>query len=356
MKRFIPTLTTLSLAILLSACNESEGSKTTVDAITPPTVPTTPAVNNEPINNGIFNYSSFDSVISTQNNMSRQVYRRIDSALGTGTLSQLISNVTSARVPLQPSSDQSAASDFYVGRGFFTKISSAQLADTLAQTTKILTADSFQVAYPNTNLIQSFKILSFDITDKNNYDLPVTDPATGKLITKTPIAGLKLSHDLSGLSFPMGSKCYAMQAKSNVANYHFSEKHIVNDASITSLPQWVTNVQATNTIFPPNGLGGSNLQASDIVYETIGVNNDMPAVHFKGQDGNYWAAVMYEGKIYQANYVDAINFDESPMIDSWLTPRDNNIDPKVGTGVQCVNYNGIAADYITQQLKTNINF
>ena len=107
-----------------------------------------------------------------------------------------------------------------------------------------------------------------------------------------------------------------------------------------TLQQWVADEQVETNI-KINGKY-EKIKATDIVYENIGKSNELPAVHFKDQLGNYHAAVVYQGARYDASYTDGVNY-ETPV---------SNTNPANGL-VHCWSYNKVAADYLAEQMKAS---
>lgn len=319
-------LTTLCLAFGLTACGGSDGDSNTNVTTNPsnPTTPTNSTNTNLPIQNGVFNYTAFDSYVDLAR---KSAWGKLEYTLRDGSMTETILTVVG-------SSDYKLESDntfdFRAGKGFFSAINDSEYTQVLGKYLKMVDGDTFQVTYPNTPLTESVDITSFDIGGKGKNP---SNRSTGVL---TDLDNYKDYFKATSYSFPQGSKCYVNNSKTNVASYFF---YGLNNYDQMTLQQWLADEQKSNIEI--NGKS-EKVSASDIVYESIGLNNDIPAVHFKDQLGNYHAAVVYQGKLYNADYSDGKNYD---------TPV-NNTDLSKGP-VECWAYNKVAADYLAEQMKAS---
>lgn len=336
MKKSAFALSTLCLTLSLTACGGS-GDNTASNPNNPtnptnptnpntPTNPTNPTNNNAPIQNGVLNYTVFDIYRDSAN---KSAWGSLEYTLGNGFMREVLTTVTGASPYTLEHDNQDI--DVRVGKGFISIVPESQYEQLLGKTVKIVDGDTLSVTYPNTQLTEILDISSFDISGKGRN----TTNLTSGVITD-------LDHYNSyfkaiNYSFPQGSQCYVFNTKTNLPSYYLDHSA---DSSAKDLGEWVSQQQYNHYI--ENNGKREVIKASDIVYENVGKNNDLPAVHFKDQVGNYHSAILYEGSVVTADYTDGVNY-EMPVA---------NTDPAKGP-IECWAYNKVAADYLAEQMKAS---
>lgn len=325
MKQSIFTSTILCTALALTACGGSDDS--TSNAIGGSNTGGTGGnVNsNAPIQNGVFNYTVFDYY---SDSAQKGAWGKLEYTLRNGSMLENISTVVGAS-PYKQHDDGKL--DFRAGKGYISAIDDTKYTQLLSSSLKLVDSDTFQVSYPNTPLIESMDVVSFDISGKGKNMLNAN---TGIL---TDLDEYEEYFKAINYSFPQGSKCYVDNIKTNLPSYYFYENGNRDDMT---LQQWVADEQVESNI-KINGKY-EKIKATDIVYENIGKSNELPAVRFKDQLGNYHAAVVYQGARYDASYTDGVNY-ETPV---------RNTNPANGV-VHCWSYNKVAADYLAEQMKAS---
>ncbi len=322
MKQSIFTSTILCTALALTACGGSDDNNTTSAGGT--------SNPNAPIQNGVLSYSAFD--IYHGENQPKSGWGRLDYVLGNGVASETISTVVGTPTYQQYLGQyQNSDSDYRIGKGYFSQLSDKDNLKTLAPFIKAVDGNSLQVTYPNTNLIETLTFTAIDLSGKGQN----APKAVQGIFTDLD----DYSDYFKGINynFPKGASCYVINSKTNLPSYYFYDGQSTDDDK--DLPSWVASQSKSNLWRNDQSVA---IQVSNVVYEAIGKNYDIPAVHFQDQFGDYHAAVLYQGKVMQAEYTDGINY---------LTPVEN-ADPAKGK-VKCDTYNKVAADYLAEQMKAS---
>lgn len=322
MKQSIFTSTILCTALALTACGGSDNNNTTIAGGT--------SNPNAPIQNGVLSYSAFD--IYRGENQPKSGWGRLDYVLGNGVASETISTVVGTPTYQQYLGQyQNSDSEYRIGKGYFSQLSDKDNLKTLAPFIKAADGNSLQVTYPNTNLIETLTFTAIDLSGKGqNAPKAVQGIFTDLDDYRDYFKGINYN-------FPKGASCYVVNSKTNLPSYYFYDGQSTDDDK--DLPSWVASQSKSNLWKNDQSVA---IQVSNVVYEAIGKNNDIPAVHFQDQFGDYHAAVLYQGKVMQAEYTDGINY---------LTPVEN-ADPAKGK-VKCDTYNKVAADYLAEQMKAS---
>ncbi len=322
MKQSIFTSTILCTALVLTACGGSDDNTSNAGGTSNP-----PPNANAPIQNGVLNYSVFD--IYHGDNQPKSGWGRLDYVLGNGTASETISTVVGTPTYQQYLGQyQNLNSDYRIGKGYFSQLADKENLKTLAPFIKAVDGNSLQVTYPNTNLSETLTFTPIDLSGKGqNAPKAVQGIFTDLDDYRDYFKGINYS-------FPKGASCYVVNSKTNLPSYYFYDGQSTDDKD---LPSWVASQSKSNLWKNDQSV---LIQVNNVVYEAIGKNNDIPAVHFQDQFGDYHAAVLHQGKVMQAEYTDGINY---------LTPVEN-ADPAKGK-VNCATYNKVAADYLAEQMK-----
>lgn len=322
MKQSIFTSTILCTALALTACGGSDANTSNAGGTSNP---------NAPIQNGVLSYSAFD--IYHGENQPKSGWGRLDYVLGNGVASETISTVVGTPTYQQylgQYQNSDSDSDYRIGKGYFSQLSDKENLKTLAPFIKAIDGNSIQVTYPNTNLIETLTFTPIDLSSKGqNAPKAVQGIFTDLDDYRDYFKGINYS-------FPKGASCYVVNSKTNLPSYYFYDGQSTDDKD---LPSWVASQSKSNLWKNDQSVA---IQVNNVVYEAIGRNNDIPAVHFQDQFGDYHAAVLYQGEVMQAEYTDGVNY---------LTPVEN-ADPAKGK-VKCDTYNKVAADYLAEQMKAS---
>lgn len=321
MKQSIFTSTILCTALALTACGGSDDNNTTSAGGT--------SNPNAPIQNGVLSYSAFD--IYRGENQPKSGWGRLDYVLGNGVASETISTVVGTPTYQQYLGQyQNSDSEYRIGKGYFSQLTDKDNLKALAPFIKAVDGNSLQVTYPNTNLIETLTFTAIDLSGKGQN----APKAVQGIFTDLD----DYSDYFKGInySFPKGASCYVVNSKTNLPSYYFYDGQSTDDKD---LPSWVASQSKSNLWKNDQSVA---IQVNKVVYEEIGKNYDIPAVHFQDQFGDYHAAVLYQGKVMQAEYTDGVNY---------LTPVEN-ADPAKGK-VKCDTYNKVAADYLAEQMKAS---
>lgn len=322
MKQSIFTSTILCTALALTACGGSDDNNTTSAGGT--------SNPNAPIQNGVLSYSAFD--IYRGENQPKSGWGRLDYVLGNGVASETISTVVGTPTYQQYLGQyQNSDSEYRIGKGYFSQLTDKDNLKALAPFIKAVDGNSLQVTYPNTNLIETLTFTAIDLSGKGQN----APKAVQGIFTDLD----DYSDYFKGINynFPKGASCYVVNSKTNLPSYYFYDGQSTDDDK--DLPSWVAS-QSKSNLWRNDQLVA--IQVSNVVYEAIGKNNDIPAVHFQDQFGDYHAAVLYQGKVMQAEYTDGVNY-ETPV---------SNTNPAKGK-VKCDTYNKVAADYLAEQMKAS---
>lgn len=322
MKQSIFTSTILCTALALTACGGSDDNNTTSAGGT--------SNLNAPIQNGVLSYSAFD--IYRGENQPKSGWGRLDYVLGNGVASETISTVVGTPTYQQYLGQyQNSDSEYRIGKGYFSQLTDKDNLKALAPFIKAVDGNSLQVTYPNTNLIETLTFTAIDLSGKGQN----APKAVQGIFTDLD----DYSDYFKGINynFPKGATCYVVNSKTNLPSYYFYGGQSTDDEK--DLPSWVAS-QSKSNLWRNDQLVA--IQVSNVVYEAIGKNNDIPAAHFQDQFGDYHAAVLYQGKVMQAEYTDGVNY-ETPV---------SNTNPAKGK-VKCDTYNKVAADYLAEQMKAS---
>ena len=321
MKQSIFTSTILCTALALTACGGSDDNNTTSAGGT--------SNPNAPIQNGVLSYSAFD--IYRGENQPKSGWGRLDYVLGNGVASETISTVVGTPTYQQYLGQyQNSDSEYRIGKGYFSQLTDKDNLKALAPFIKAVDGNSLQVTYPNTNLIETLTFTAIDLSGKGqNAPKAVQGIFTDLDDYRDYFKGINYS-------FPKGASCYVVNSKTNLPSYYFYDGQSTDDKDLLS---WVASQSKSNLWKNDQSV---LIQVNNVVYEAIGKNNDIPAVHFQDQFGDYHAAVLYQGEVMQAEYTDGVNY---------LTPVEN-ADPAKGK-VKCDTYNKVAADYLAEQMKAS---
>ena len=321
MKQSIFTSTILCTALALTACGGSDDNNTTSAGGT--------SNPNAPIQNGVLSYSAFD--IYRGENQPKSGWGRLDYVLGNGVASETISTVVGTPTYQQYLGQyQNSDSEYRIGKGYFSQLTDKDNLKALAPFIKAVDGNSLQVTYPNTNLIETLTFTAIDLSGKGQN----APKAVQGIFTDLD----DYSDYFKGINynFPKGASCYVVNSKTNLPSYYFYDGQSTDDKD---LPSWVAS---QSKFYLWKNDQPVLIQVNKVVYDAIGKNNDIPAVHFQDQFGDYHAAVLYQGEVMQAEYTDGVNY---------LTPVEN-ADPAKGK-VKCDTYNKVAADYLAEQMKAS---
>lgn len=321
MKQSIFTSTILCTALALTACGGSDDNNTTSAGGT--------SNPNAPIQNGVLSYSAFD--IYRGENQPKSGWGRLDYVLGNGVASETISTVVGTPTYQQYLGQyQNSDSEYRIGKGYFSQLTDKDNLKALAPFIKAVDGNTLQVTYPNTNLIETLTFTAIDLSGKGQN----APKAVQGIFTDLD----DYSDYFKGINynFPKGASCYVVNSKTNLPSYYFYDGQSTDDKDLLS---WVASQSKSNLWKNDQSV---LIQVNNVVYEAIGKNNDIPAVHFQDQFGDYHAAVLYQGEVMQAEYTDGVNY---------LTPVEN-ADPAKGK-VKCDTYNKVAADYLAEQMKAS---
>lgn len=320
MKQSIFTSTILCTALALTACGGSDDNTSNAGGTSNP---------NAPIQNGVLSYSAFD--IYHGENQPKSGWGRLDYVLGNGTASETISTVVGTPTYQQYLGQyQNSNLEYRIGKGYFSQLADKENLKTLAPFIKAVDGNSIQVTYPNTNLIETLTFTPIDLSGKGqNAPKAVQGIFTDLDDYRDYFKGINYS-------FPKGASCYVVNSKTNLPSYYFYDGQSTNDKD---LPSWVASQSKSHLWKNDQPV---LIQVNKVVYDAIGKNNDIPAVHFQDQFGDYHAAVLYQGTVMEAEYTDGVNY-ETPV---------SNTNPDKGK-VKCDTYNKVAADYLAEQMKAS---
>ncbi len=320
MKQSIFTSTILCTALVLTACGGSDDNTSNAGDTSNP-----PPNANAPIQNGVLNYSVFD--IYSENEVGgKNGWGRIDIAFRNGSFSETKSTVVGT--PSYESSLTKDDIDYATGNNFFFAMPSDLGIQTIAASLKILDGNNLEFTYPNSDVRTMYNFVAIDISGKGKN---VPNPKTGIV---TDLDNYTSYFKSTNYAYPQGSVCYVANSKTNKPLYAFY-KNAQRDQE--TLEQWLADEK--NTTIRVNG-NTQPVQIQNVIYEKVGMNNELPAVRYQDQLGIYHAAVIYQGTRYDATYTDGKNF-EAPIANSDLSKGI----------VQCDLYNKVAADYLAEQMK-----
>ncbi len=320
------TPTTPTVPVAPTVPSSSNG--TSVPVIPAPSTSTTgPITLTTPIQNGLFKFSEFErySVSSGVGQPTSDALGRTDYTLSNGALNEMNTTVFGT----QPYTDYLTKTQnmaYYAGHHLLSIQKDNTVGSAIAGSLKILNDHQFQFMHPNSTLTTTLTVSPYLIEGLGQH-------GSGKTGILTDLDILGLYSVFNGFTFPSGSICYNLSGTDDQANYYFYAQG--NEKAI-ALKDWVTQQTTTANIM---GNDGKPLKANNIVYENVGANDDLPAVHFTDQDGDYHAAIIYNGLTYEADYSDGVN----------PTYR-MNLDPTKGL-VSCDSYNSVAADAMAAYAK-----
>lgn len=309
-------------------------SSPTTPATTPsnPTIPANPSNPNttvdnlSPIQNGVlelFYFTSFDDANKTGWARNQLTIRN---GSITDTVSPLVGTWSAYEAEQKKHADDIT---LHLGKGFFYQETYSTAFDKVAPSVKLVGNHTWQHTYPDTPVVQSIEFRAFDISGRGKQQ-PLSNLTKNGLFTDLDMYASYFT--AVNYAFPQGSVCYASRTKTNMPEY----SALGGDKSMHTLDAWLADEQTEKVTVPATGQL-EPIKVNDVVRENVGKNNDIPAIHFKDQMGEYHAAVLYNGYVWYADYSDGVNYN-------------GNFD-EVNGKVFCNSYNKIAADYLAEQIK-----
>lgn len=200
----------------------------------------------------------------------------------------------------------------------------------------ITVTDNFDNRYDNTNFIDNdtfeSKIQKDNAVIKSTYDILTYDlGGVGKFDNESTMG---IYTDLNyfdyfpdTITFPQGSKCYILQETAQQSYYNFSNTSTNNRITIE---EWLQHKRR---------LG---YEVNNVIEEKVGQNNSLSAIRFNEDSGEIFAAVEFNGLVYEADY-----FQQG--VKEFL-----RTDPKKEV-VECYQLNDTAAKFFEEQIKANYN-
>lgn len=262
---------------------------------------------------------NFTIIDDTYNNATRSEFaERSDYQLrdGQSTLTTSVIKGSAEGHNEDTSNGVSLAPNFYATE----PASDQKFNDTLGKTVDVISVDDREFSYyissaNGQKLVTTLQQVSLDISgvtadDKEKFDTPLDDFA------------------LTNSKFPEGSLCYAYSKfKPSFTHFFFYDD---NASSYESLAAFVEKEKAHHNDFIAEH------------YVNVGDNNEYQAVYLetttgKQTTGGYSGAVMYNGKVYSADYELADGYFPNTTV--------------AKGAVECDILNDVAADYLAEEIK-----
>lgn len=274
--------------------------------------------NGGPIVNNEFKYTEYYA-FSDVNDDYKTAWGKIRHTLTKSSSREEISTVVgSSPTAYQDSikNDENSLS-YYAGNNFF--IGVTKNFDSKYYKTNFIDKDTFEL-----------KIQKDSATINSTYDILTYDlSGVGKIDNET---GIGIYTDLNyfdyfpdSLTFPQGSKCYVLQETSQQSYYSFSNKSTNNRITVE---EWLQHKRR---------LG---YEVNNVIQEKVGQNNSLSAIRFNENSGEIFAAVEFNGLVYEADYL-------QQGVKEFL-----HTDPKTEQ-VECYKLNDTAANFFENQIKAN---
>jgi len=263
------------------------------------------------------NYTTFDIFTEVVNDRYRTGWGKIDFKINNNNITRVVATAagSSPNAYQNRFSDSSDRYEYYAAVNTFAKV-----------------PENPDNRFYKVNFINQYRF-KLDIQSDNRpieaiYDVKTLDLNGVTKLKANAVSGIytDLNYDYfpNNLSFPKDSKCYVLQETPLQDYYTFYDGNIDN---ATNIDQWLTNQQRYRTL-------------NNIVKEKIGRVNELSAARYTDQDGKTIAAVVYNGKVYDAYYYPK------------NIKQDANID-FTREVVSCTLYNKMAANFLEAQIKAN---
>lgn len=187
----------------------------------------------------------------------------------------------------------------------------------------------YRISFIDNNTIKSI-IQKDNASVSTNLDILTYDLSGVGKLQKNANTGFytDLHYDYfpDNIKFPAGSKCYVLQETAEQSYYNF---YNTSQSSDITIDEWIKDKRDS---------GGYEL--NDLVTENVGKNNALKAARFTDQRGDIYAAVQFNGLVYEADY--------SPK----GVKQTLSTDPKTDV-VECYLYNDTATTFLDTQIKAN---
>lgn len=276
--------------------------------------------NNGAIVNGEFKYAAYDIFTDVVDNKYKRGWGKLQYLITENGIKQdLITVVGSSPTAYQKSHypDGIVNMDYYVGNNLFIDV-----------------VEDFDNRYYKTSFIDNNTIKSTVQKDNasvsTNLDILTYDLSGVGKIQKNAKTGFftDLHYDYfpDNIKFPAGSKCYVLQGTAEQSYYNF---YSVSQSSDITIDEWIKAKRDS---------GGYEL--NDLVKENVGKNNALKAARFTDQRGDIYAAVQFNGLVYEADY--------APK----GIKQNLSTDPQKDV-VECYLYNDTATTFLDTQIKAN---
>lgn len=263
-------------------------------------------------------YTTYDIFTDVVDDKYRLAWGKLKYSLTNNGLKEEISTVVgSSPTAYQDSRNNDNDIEYYAGNNYF--ISAPEIFDNRYYKFNFIDDKSFRLKIQgeNASISTVFDIFTYDLSGVKKLD----NRAVVGIFTN-----LYYDYFPDDIAFPEGSKCSVWQETTEDSYYSFNND---GQTSQLTIDQWIENKQGSNYY-----------ELNDLVKENIGQNNSLPAVNFTDQNGHVYAAVLYNGVVYEADYVEQGVKEKLAL------------DPKTGV-VECFMYNDTAAEFMDEQIKVN---
>ena len=278
-------------------------------------------INNEnsPVVNNEFEYTEYELFSEIVNDEYQDAWGKSKYLLSENGLREEISTVVgSSSTSYQDNKDDYNDLNYYAGDNFF--IAAPVNFD----------SNYYKVDFLDNNTLR-LKIEKDNAAINSTYDILTYNIAgTGKFKEGSDVG---IYTDLNYFyfpdtvgSFPAGSKCYVLQETPEQSSYNFYSYALGSNQK--TVAQWLEQ----------KGSGGYEI--NDLVKENIGQDNKLKAVRFTDKSGIIYAAVEFNSKVYEADYIQK------------GVKEDLDTNPKKSI-VDCSQYNDTAAAFLDSQIKAN---
>lgn len=301
----------LSSTLVFAGCGDSDDSN--------------PAFNGQnnggPVVNGELKYTTYDIFTEVVDDKYKTAWGKLKFRISKNGVQEEITTVvgSSPTAYQQIRSNNNNEFDYYAGNNFF--IGVPENFDNEYYKISFVDNDTFKVKIQqnNTAVNSTYDIFTYDLSGVGKLDY---NAETGIF------TDLYYDYFPDNIAFPQGSSCYVLQETSEESYYTF---YSTDQRYTPTLEQWLENKQNLESY-----------EIKDVVKENIGQNNSLPAVRFTDQYGDTYAAVFFNGEVFEADYVEQ------------GVKEKLNLDPETDV-VECYMYNDIAAKFMDEQIKANYN-
>jgi hypothetical protein len=270
--------------------------------------------NSGPIIDNQLNYSVFDPFTEVVNNEYKEAWGKFAYTLSNNGVMETISTVVgSSPTAYQKNRSDDNGIEYYASKNAFAAV--PEDSGNKFYKVNFIDSDTFTVKIQSGDapILSTYDILTLDLTD------------VGKQPRYAPTGiDTDLSYFPSGFdaTFPSGSECYIFLETPAQSYYTFYD---YNSGQNITLEEWIADEREDNTL-------------TNLVQEQVGNNNELKAVRYTDEDGDFVAAIEYKGLVYTAYYYQKDVQDKS------------NTNPEIEEAY-CNLYNDVATDFLETQIK-----